>query len=146
MQEAGLLPPLCACLWLVVPVFLDDLQYSDGNRYPCKWIHTASLVSAARDAPPFVCENFAERPNRWTPKLRQVGSSNKMESVSVMLPFLRKVPEGSSPLAVHNKLHRGFCHPGCYALGLHCNPGASQRWRSVTQFYFHKHTGKSVHT
>ena len=36
---------------LIVPIFLDDLQYSNSNRYPCQWVHTASLsVSSAEYA------------------------------------------------------------------------------------------------
>ena len=51
IAEGGITPAHCSFVVLnrsVVPIFLDDLQHSNSNRYPCKWVHTASLgISSA---------------------------------------------------------------------------------------------------
>ena len=51
IAEGGITPAHCSFVVLnrsVVPIFLDDLQHSNGNRYPCQWVHTASLgISSA---------------------------------------------------------------------------------------------------
>ena len=44
--EGGITPAFCSSAVLnslIVPIFLDDLQHSNSNRYPCQWVHTASL-------------------------------------------------------------------------------------------------------
>ena len=46
IAEGGIAPAHCSFVTLnslVVPIFLDDLQHSDGNRYPCQRVHMASL-------------------------------------------------------------------------------------------------------
>ena len=50
----GIIPASCSSAVLnrlIVPIFLDDLQHSNSNRYPCQWVHTASLgISSAEYA------------------------------------------------------------------------------------------------
>lgn len=54
ISGGGIFPAFCSSAVLnrlIVPIFLDDLQHRNSNRYPCQWVHTASLgISSAEYA------------------------------------------------------------------------------------------------
>ena len=65
---------------LIVPVFLDDLQHSNGNRYPCQWVHISLLM----------CQQRGMR--RWLKlimvEMGRAGFQRQKSSGTIMMPIL----------------------------------------------------------